>query len=79
MLQEAPCTEWIKFLQNICRLSDPNKQKTDFKETTTSAREGLILRKKRDREKDSVLHTKCTHLTGRTLNRRCVKQTTEVS
>lgn len=45
MLQEAPSTEWIKFLQNTCSLSDPEKQGWASRKLQLLESEGLLLRK----------------------------------
>lgn len=45
MLQEAPSTEWIKFLQNTCSLSDPEKQGWASWKLQLLESEGLHLRK----------------------------------
>lgn len=62
MLQEAPSTEWIKFLQNICSLSDPEKQGWASRKLQLLESEGLLPRK--EGAKITSVHSLFIYLAG---------------
>ena len=62
MLQEAPSTEWIKFLQNICSLSDPEKQGRASRKLQLLESEGLLPRK--EGAKITSVHSLFIYLAG---------------
>ena len=69
MLEEVPITEWIKFLKNICSLSDPEEQGWTSRKLQLLESEGPLPRKERD--KITSVHTLCSSIWQDLKSRMC--------